>query len=152
MPYLEKIYPNKSLKECINIGNKVINTLLTAQPTLDELNNMTYATAKFITSKASPDLQNRNKKNKNKNRESPWKSKQLKNLKEALARLSRIKEYQSGSRSTRLCNRIERIKQYFRSKKIYQLDEMRVEVENDIKALSNRIKNKNKTAEQPIQR
>ena len=39
-PYLRKVYLNKSVKEYINIANKLIYTLFTAQPTMDELQNV----------------------------------------------------------------------------------------------------------------
>ena len=65
--------------------------------------------------------------------------------------MSRITEYQSGTRTRKLVKKINVMRHYYRNKKINQLEEIVTEVSNTIKALSNRIKNydqRNKTRTQ----
>ena len=83
-------------------------------------------------------LQRKNYKNAEKI--TPWKRKQINKIRKLQSNISRIEEFNRGTRTRKLNNKISQIKEKFRRRNITNLDEIKTEEVNQLKAESNRLK------------
>ena len=140
-PNIPKSNITKIQKGKIRKANTVIPKLIHHRANLTDINDFTYAVAMTINDNSGRQTTIQKKEYKNNGKTTPWQRKQIKKIRQLQANISRIEEYNKGTRTRKLNNRISQIKEQFRQNNITNLDEIKIEEVNKLKAESNRLKN-----------
>ena len=139
-PNIPKSNITKLQKEKIRKANCVLPRLIYPQATLTEINDFTYAVAIAINNSNDNQTTLQRKKYKNAEKITPWKRKQLNKIRRLQSNISRIEKYKRGTKTIKLNNRINQIKEQFRRNNITNLEEILIEEVIKLKAESNRLK------------
>ena len=138
-PHIPKTNITKVKKEKIKKANTILPKLIHHEANLTELNDLTYAVALTINNNENQTFPQRKKYN-IEDKLTPWKRKQIIKIRKLQSNISRIEEYKRGTRTRKLNNRISQLKEKFRRHNITNLDEIKTEEINKLKAESNRLK------------